>query len=350
LKAIDNRSTLVNPQFSTAGRHMFDQKEASSIVTLLYQTVLGRDPDPKGLQQYVSGLVSGHQTVAQIIQEFAASPEYAHRTRLLDFNLMQFRKFPDADVFVPPQVVDQLFDKTSFYWRNAASEPNEMYWSVVTEEKWNRELTSDDRIEFIATGKRYANRVLALYETYSGKSAANLSCIDFGCGVGRLAINFASRVAQVHAVDFSESHLQELQRNAATFDCASKITPWPIRLPADLDQLPQVDLVYSYIALQHNTPPVIATMMRSLLDHLQPGGYAFLHVPLAGAGYEGFVVNDYLTSIEAGTRMEIHILPRANINSLAAKAGCEIVTSHCVGGTHTQYSEEIVFHKPMKGV
>jgi len=329
---------------------MFDQIEASSIVTLLYQTVLGREPDSNGLEQYVEGLVSGHRTVAQIIREFAASPEYAQKRRLLDFNLMQFRKFPDAEVFVPPEVVDQLFDKTSIYWRSAASEPNEMYWSVVTEEKWNRELTGDDRVEFIETGKRYANRVLGLYETYSGKSVANLTCIDFGSGVGRLAINFASRVAQVHAVDFSESHLQELQRNAVMFDCASKIMVWPIRLPADLDKLPQVDLVYSYIALQHNTPPVIAAMMRSLLDHLQPGGYAFLHVTLAGAGYEGFVVNDYLTSIEAGTRMEIHILPRANINSLAARAGCEIVTSHCVGGTYTQYSEEIVFYKPMNGV
>ena len=87
-------------------------------------------------------------------------------------------------------------------------------------------------------------------------------------------------------------------------------------------------------------------MMRALLDHLRPGGYAFLHVTLAQAGYGGFVVKDYLTDPETGTRMEVHILPRANINSLAARAGCEIVMSHCVGGTEYSYSEEIVFHKP----
>jgi len=117
-------------------------------------------------------------------------------------------------------------------------------------------------------------------------------------------------------------------------------------MPADLDKLPQVDLVYSFIALQHNTPPVIAAMMRTLLDHLRPGGYAFLHVTLAAPGYGGFGVEDYLTSPEAGTSMEIHILPRANINTLAARAGCEIVMSHCVGGNDYAYSEEIVFHKP----
>ncbi len=325
---------------------MFDEIEAGSIVTLLYQTVLGREPDRSALERYVERLVSGRGTVAQIIREFADSAEYAKKKRLLNPKLTQFRSLPDAEVFVSPEVVDQLFEKTSFYWRNAASEPNEMYWSVLTAQKWNRELTGEDRVKFVGTGKRYANRVLGLYEQCSGRSVADLTCIDFGSGVGRLAINVAARVAKVHAVDFSESHLQELQRNAALFDCASKIAVWPIQMPADLDKLPQVDLVYSFIALQHNTPPVIAAMMRTLLDHLRPGGYAFLHVTLAQAGYRGFVVNDYLTAVETGTRMEVHILPRSNINSLAARAGCEIVMSHCVGGTDYSYSEEIVFHKP----
>jgi SAM-dependent methyltransferase len=327
---------------------MYDRDEASSIVTLLYQAVLGRDPDRTALKQYVEGIVSGKRTVAQIIREFAESPEYARKKRLLNPKLTQFRSLPDAEIFVAPEVVDRLFDKTSFYWRNAASAPNEMYWSVITQKEWNRELTNDDRIKFVSTGKSYADRVLGLYEKYSGCSVASLTCIDFGSGVGRLAINFASRVAQVHAVDFSESHLQELQRNAAMLDCASKIAVWPIRLPADLDKLPQVDLVYSFIALQHNTPPVIATMMRTLLNHLRPGGYAFLHVTLAAAGYEGFGVDDYLSSAESGKSMEIHILPRANINSLAARAGCEIVMSHCVGGNDYAYSEELVFYKPQK--
>ena len=201
---------------------MYDQIEATNIVTLLYQSVLGRDPDAAGLEQYVEALVSSRQTITQIIREFAASPEYAKKNRLLNPKLTQFRSFPDAEVFVPPEVVDQLFDKTSFYWRHAASEPNEMYWSVLTQQEWNRELTGDDRVKFVGTGRRYTNRVLELYEKCSGRSVANLTCIDFGSGVGRLAINFASRVAQVHAVDFSESHLQELQRNAVLFDCASK--------------------------------------------------------------------------------------------------------------------------------
>jgi SAM-dependent methyltransferase len=325
---------------------MIDKIEASSIVSLLYQTVLGRDPDPEPLQLYVDRLVSGDVTVAQLIREFAESPEYARKRFILNPKLTNVPRLPDAEVFVPPEIVDKLFDKTSFYWRNAASEPNEMYWSVLSVDAWKRELTVEDRVKFVETGSRYATRVLGLYERYTGRPVSNLTCIDFGSGVGRLAINVAMRVAQVHAVDFSESHLQELQRNAAMFNCAQKIAVCPIRRPADLDMLPQVDIVYSLIALQHNTPPVIAAMMRTLLEHLKPGGYAFLHVTLAKPGYGSFIVNDYLTSAEAGSKMEIHILPRANINTLAEKAGCEIVMSHCVGGNDFAYSEEIVFHRP----
>ncbi len=150
---------------------------------------------PAGADNYVERLVCGRVTVAQIIREFAESPEYAQKKRLLNPKLTQFRSLPDAEVFVPPEVVDQLFEKTSFYWRNAASAPNEMYWSVITQKEWNRELTGEDRVQFVATGKSYADRILSLYEKYSGRSVANLTCIDFGSGVGRLAINFASRVS-----------------------------------------------------------------------------------------------------------------------------------------------------------
>ncbi len=153
---------------------MFKQAEAKSTVTLLYQTVLGRELDPTSIEQYVKALVSGRRTIEQIIREFAESPEYAKKKRLLSPELTQFRRFPDAEVFVPSEVVDRLFDKTSSYWRNYASKPNEMYWSVLTQKEWNRELTGDDRARFVATGKHYADRILGLYEKYSGRSVTDI--------------------------------------------------------------------------------------------------------------------------------------------------------------------------------
>jgi hypothetical protein len=57
-----NGEMVIPSQLVSPGRHMLDQIEATSIVSLLYQTVLGREPDSDGLEQYVKGLVSGRQT------------------------------------------------------------------------------------------------------------------------------------------------------------------------------------------------------------------------------------------------------------------------------------------------
>lgn len=322
-----------------------EHDEAVVTVSLLYQAVLGRDADEAGLRHNVEALVSGRTTMLQLLRHFLASGEAVERRRLWRPNLTGYRCFRDEEVFVDQGVVDALFAKTATYWRNTASRPEEIYWSVLTETDWNRALTLADRQAFVRTGSHYASRILASFEARTGRSTKDVRCLDFGCGVGRLAINFAPRVREVCAVDFSPAHLDELKRNAELFGCGERISTWLLRTPADLDVVPAADLVYSLVALQHNTPPVIAHMMRSLLDHLRPGGLAFLHVTLAKAGYEGFSVRDYLGSEHAGTRMEVHFLPRANINELARRAGCEIVASECIGGNDYAYSEEFVFRR-----
>jgi len=48
----------------------------SAIVTKMYQDTLGRDPDPAGLTTWVSWLRSGRFTVAQVASLFYASDEY----------------------------------------------------------------------------------------------------------------------------------------------------------------------------------------------------------------------------------------------------------------------------------
>jgi SAM-dependent methyltransferase len=281
----------------------------------------------------------------QVVQEFLDCAELAEKRRLLRPRLTSFPVFPDAEIFVDRDCIDALFAKTATYWRNTASRPEEIYWSVLTETHWNRALTLADRQAFVGTGRGYAERLLASFTALTGRSVDDIRCLDFGCGVGRLAINFAPRVAEVCAVDFSPAHLEELRNNASLFGCGEKISTWLLQLPADLDGVPPADLVYSLVALQHNTPPVIAFVLRSLLGHLRPGGLAFLHVTLAKAGYAGFAVRDYLADPAAGTTMEVHFLPRANINDVARRAGCEIVTSQCVGGNDYAYSEEFVFRR-----
>ncbi len=322
-----------------------DLTEAHQTVSLLYRAILGREADAAGLQQKVDTLVAGTRSLQQVLADFLASDELHQVRRLQRPNLTSFPVFPDALVSIDRRQIDALFTKTAGYWRHTASRPEEIYWSVLTETNWNRALTPADRRAFVQTGASYCERILAQFQALTGRPVHDLRCLDFGCGVGRLAIHFAQRVGEVCAVDFSEAHLAELQENARLFGCADKISQWPLRLPADLHDVPPADLVYSLVALQHNTPPVIAFLLRSLLDHVRPGGLAFLHVTLAKAGYGGFTVAGYLEDPRAGTTMEVHFLPRANINDVAREAGCEIVSSQCIGGNDYAYSEEFVFRR-----
>ena len=46
-------------------------------VTVLYQTFLGRDPDPEGLANWVGQLDRGEKTRDEIVSGFADSKEFA---------------------------------------------------------------------------------------------------------------------------------------------------------------------------------------------------------------------------------------------------------------------------------
>jgi SAM-dependent methyltransferase len=322
-----------------------DRTEATQFVSMLYDMVLDREADPAGLAGKVGALLDRRQTVTGILAEFRDSEEFTRKRRWRRPHLTSFPRLPDSDVFVAAEVTAALFAKTATYWRTTAAAPSNVYWSVLSEDEWQKRPSPEERRVFVRTGAEYADRVLAEFAQRTGRGVADLTCLDFGCGVGRIAVHFAARVARVHAVDASEAHLAEMRENASLFGCADRVTAWPLRLPADLERVPPVDLAYSVLTLQHNTPPVIAYFVEALLRRLRPGGLAFLHSILARAGYGGFVVDDYLADPEAGVGMEEHILPRANLDEVVRRAGGEIVASRCIGGNYDAYSEEFVIRR-----
>ncbi len=322
-----------------------DRAEATNLISLLYELVLDRSADAGGLAGKVDALVSGRRTVTDIVTEFGDSYEYMRKRPWRRPNLTGFQRLPQSEVFVPSDVVAALFAKTATYWRDTASAAEELYWSVVSEDEWKGAPTLDRRRVFLASGRSYADRVLAEFTERTGRPASELMCLDFGCGVGRIAVNFAARVAHVHAVDLGRAHLDELQANARLLGCERNLSAWLLEQPSDLAKVPQVDVVYSVISLQHNTPPVIAYFVDALVRRLRPGGLAFLHSILARADYAGFDVAGYLADPGAGIAMEEHILPRANLDDVVRRAGGEIVTSRCIGGNYDAYSEEFVIRR-----
>src|SRR5262245_29130554 len=83
-------------------RAPMDQAEATTLVSLLYQTILGREADPAGLQEKVDSLVRRRRSVVELVRVFQSSREFQDRLRLTRPNLTGFPVLSDTTVFVAP--------------------------------------------------------------------------------------------------------------------------------------------------------------------------------------------------------------------------------------------------------
>ena len=161
-------------------------------------------------------------------------------------------------------------------------------------------------------------------------------CIDFGCGVGRVAIHLAERFDKVIAVDISEGNLRQCGEMAARRGL-SNIECRLLRSPEDLSDLPDVDFIYSVIALQHNTPPIQKLMLDMLLSKIKSGGGFFFQTQTFYRD-DAFDVETYLNSpIEV---MDVHSLPMHEILGIIENHGLsirEVAWDHWTGrhGSHT---------------
>jgi trans-aconitate methyltransferase len=109
------------------------------------------------------------------------------------------------------------------------------------------------------------------------------------------------------------------------------------------------DLWFSRIVLQHNSPPVMALILRRALSLLAPGGVAVFQVPTYAKNYS-FRLDGYLNRIAGEGEIEMHVLPQPVVFAIAASAGCtpmEVLEDGSVGIAGWQ-SSTFVFHKPAR--
>jgi 2-polyprenyl-3-methyl-5-hydroxy-6-metoxy-1,4-benzoquinol methylase len=124
------------------------------------------------------------------------------------------------------------------------------YFGVLSCDGYRKErLDESSRQSFFRSGEEHADRVLRLIAENFHTAPNPLTTLDFGCGVGRLAIPFARRSVKCVGVDVSPSMLAEAAKNAQT---AGVTNIEFIRSNGDLAALSaRFGLVHSYIVLQH---------------------------------------------------------------------------------------------------
>ena len=154
------------------------------------------------------------------------------------------------------------------------------YYGVLTDDR-NRadRLDSDAKAEFFRSGEEHISFVSNVIREQLCHDFQPRRALDFGCGVGRLAIPFARMCSQVVGVDVSEGMLEEARKNSLEREISN------IEFVLSDDHLSRVrgafDLVHSFIVLQHIPTQRGLSLIRALVDLLSDGGVGVLHLTYA---------------------------------------------------------------------
>lgn len=226
----------------------------------------------------------------------------------------------DVEVDATDEEMAQMFAHVRSTWEQLGDD--EPFWSVISQEQFRGHLTHD-RATFYELGRSNVTELLATLRRNRIDADELTTCLEFGCGVGRITWLLAGEFTRMIACDVSRAHL-EVARSQLDERGIRNVELIQLDHPDGIDNLPHADLVYSVIVLQHNPPPVIEQQLRQLLGRLNPNGVAVLQVPTYAAGYS-FSISDYLSNVDAASGMEMHLLPQARVFRAADDAGCVVL-------------------------
>jgi 2-polyprenyl-3-methyl-5-hydroxy-6-metoxy-1,4-benzoquinol methylase len=146
-------------------------------------------------------------------------------------------------------------------------------------------LGEEARAKFWENGQRQLARLAREIEGYTGCTLDSRRALDFGCGVGRLAMPLAQSCEHVYGLDVSRSALEGADRRAKKLHLTN--VEW-----LEAHRLPELsgsyDLVLSMLVFQHIPSREGERIFDTLVRGLRPGGVGAIQLtvrpsrPLAG--------------------------------------------------------------------
>lgn len=160
--------------------------------------------------------------------------------------------------------------KSIHNWKQFGKE--DPYYGVLSEEKYkSQNITEEGLAEFFASGESFVQETDDMMARLFGMSLSDRSILDFGCGVGRLAIPFARHSSkQVVGLDVSEDIIARAinHKQALGISNLELLAFDGIRIP---DQR-RFSFINSYIVFQHIEPKLGFSLLRQLLTLLEEEG------------------------------------------------------------------------------
>lgn len=157
------------------------------------------------------------------------------------------------------------------------------YFAVLTDERFRTaNLNEKERDEFFDSGRSYVEFLLSSIHSRFDASFSAREVLDFGCGVGRLAIPFAKTGAEVLGVDVSRSMIDQASANAEQENLPNLRFEHLTKF--ERESRKQFDLVNAYITFQHVPRRDGERLLRKLVESVREDGFAAIHLLHARPG------------------------------------------------------------------
>jgi len=316
------------------------------LVRAAYRVLLGRDPESEAMVRNWLSVPS----IEALLTAFVTGPEFH----------MRYRPAQGPGAVPPPPVpldapplhvewqvegtvAEALLTFVRRTWTRLGQE--KPHWSVLSSDAFMPEHIAANAAHFFASGALDAQHLQATLRRAGFRPERFQRVFEFGCGVGRVTPHLAAGFAQVTACDVSESHMALARATVARAGCRN--VAFSLAESAAFGMKAPFDLWFSRIVLQHNSPPIMALILRRALALLEPGGVAVFQLPTYATNY-AFRLDGYLERLGGDGEIEMHVLPQPVVLRLITEAGCvplEVIEDGSIGLANW-LSNTFVVHKP----
>jgi SAM-dependent methyltransferase len=174
------------------------------------------------------------------------------------------------------------------------------YFGVLTHAEFSGDLSDEARARFFDTGRQYIDLIFSNIRDHLDPAFAPRRALDFGCGVGRLALPIARLCESVVGVDVSESMLEHARSNARALGIENALF---VKGDDDLGLVTGTfDFLNSFIVFQHIPPPRGEAIVRKMISLLNEGGVGALQFTYA---YESRTSFARRALVQAYTKMPL---------------------------------------------
>lgn len=274
-----------------------------------YRNILGREPESEDVIQAHRKAPSFGQLVKSMIQ----SREF--RAKLFT-GMPPSAELPPMSIEVSgsPDDMSRLRSRISNEWeRLGESTP---FHSVLTDKRFlPEEFRNNEEAFWNSGGTDVADIRAAVARNYPDFDYSG-TCIELGCGVGRVTMFLAAMFEKVVALDISQPHIEIARKRAAELGLNN--VEFVNVATSELPEPPDCRLFYSRIVLQHNPPPIMKETLESMLLRVMNSGAAMFQLPVYMRDYD-FSLGEYLTTPSKG--MEMHCLPQREVFQILDKTG-----------------------------